>query len=476
VISRLEHYIDGAWTPSEGASILVHSARTGEVTAEVSAGTAAEAALAVEAARRALPSWTATPTKERARILHAIADGIRSRADEIVALVAEEIGTVEGTARAMQVGAAAFAFDDAADRSGELDVVHELGNSSIVTQPIGVVAAITPWNFPLYQAALKVAPALAVGCTVVLKPSEVAGLTGLVLGDIVHEAGLPAGVVNIVSGLGPEIGEALVTHPDVDAVTFTGSDRAGARVAALAGGSIKPVALELGGKSAHLVLDDSDLDSAVAYSIGSAFGNNGQVCAALSRLVVPRALLPRVEQLAVEKAAAFTIGDPLVEGTRIGPLTSAAQRDRLAEILRTAVAEGSRLVLGGPDAEVAAPPGMDGGYWATPTIFSDVAPGAYIAQEEAFGPVLAIIPFDGGDDEGVRIVNGTRYGLNAAVWSADADRAERVALQLHASTVYINAGAFNPAAPFGGTKGSGFGRERGSWGLHEFVQTKSLQR
>jgi aldehyde dehydrogenase (NAD+) len=474
--TRLEQFIDGRWITSDGGgAIPVHSARTGEVWAEVSAGTSADVDAAVAAARRAFPGWAATDPAERARLLKALASGIRARADEIVALVAEEIGSVEPLARGMQVGAAAFAFDDAADSITEALDERMLGNSRIIAEPLGVVAAITPWNFPLYQAALKIAPALAVGCTVVLKPSEVAGLTGLLLGDIAEEAGLPAGVLNIVSGYGPEVGEALVTHPDVAVVTFTGSDRAGARVAELAGAAVKPVTLELGGKSAHLVLDDSDLEAAVAYSVGSAFGNNGQVCAALSRLVVPRALLPEVERIARERAAAHVVGDPLVAGTTIGPLTSAAQRDRLQSLLRAASDDGSRAILGGADAEIAIPEGLESGYWAAPTIYTDVQADHTIAQEEAFGPVLAIIPFDGDDEEGIRVVNSTRYGLNAAVWAGDRERAASVARRLHASTVYINAAAFNPSAPFGGTRGSGFGRERGVFGLHEFVQTKSIQ-
>ncbi|QJU54978.1 aldehyde dehydrogenase family protein [Herbiconiux sp. KACC 21604] len=472
---RREQFIDGEWIPSSEPGLEVRSARTGTLVGRVAEGTIDDVERAVAAARRAFPAWSALPAGERAGYLRAIAEGIRSHADEIVTLVAEEIGTIEGTARAMQIGAAAHAFDDAAAHAEAALEAKELGNSRILSQPVGVVAAITPWNFPLYQAALKIAPALAVGCTVVLKPSEVAGLTALTLGDIAAEAGLPAGVLNIVSGLGPVVGEALVGHPEVDAVTFTGSDRAGARVASIAGGAIKPVTLELGGKSAHLVLDDSDLESAVGYSITSAFGNNGQVCAALSRLVVPRDLLPRVEEIALAKASTVVVGDPLESGTQLGPLTSEAQRERLQGLVRTAVDEGTRVLLGGPDAEVAVPSGLEGGYWVAPTVFTDVAPDATIAQEEAFGPVLTIIPFDGDDEEGVRIVNSTRYGLNAAVWAADRERAEAVARQLNASTVYLNAAAFNPSAPFGGTKGSGFGRERGAWGLHEYTQTKSVQ-
>ncbi len=473
---RSQQFIDGAFVDSASSEhIDVLSARTGRVIGRVSEGSRDDVERAVRAAGSAFQAWSATPVEERAAYLVAFAEAIRSRADALVELIADEIGTIEGTARAMQIGMAAHTFEDAAAHAAEVFTEQQLGNSVIVQEPIGVVAAITPWNFPLYQAALKIAPALAVGCTVVLKPSEVAGLTAMVLADIAVEIGLPHGVLNIVSGIGPVVGEALVTHPDVAAVTFTGSDRAGARIAQLAGAAVKPVTLELGGKSAHVVLDDSDLEAAVAYSVGSAFGNNGQVCAALGRLIVPAELKSRVEEIATRLASEFVPGDPKVAGTKLGPVISETQRARLLEIISQATDEGAALLLGGIDAPELEDDSLSGGFFVRPTVFSDVDPDSTLGQEEAFGPVLAIIAFEGDDEEAIRVANGTRYGLNAAVWSGDKDRAERVAKRLHASTVYINAGKFNPSAPFGGTKGSGFGRERGVYGLHEFVQAKAIQ-
>jgi acyl-CoA reductase-like NAD-dependent aldehyde dehydrogenase len=475
VVVRDCHYIDGSWVaPSSDAFIEVSSARTGHALGRVPAGSVDDVDAAVGAARAAHSSWAQTPADERAAHLRAIARGLRDREDAIVALVAEEIGCIGGTARAMQIGMAAHTFDDAADNIERAMRSEALGNSTVIVQPVGVVAAITPWNFPLYQAALKVAPALAVGCTVVLKPSEVAGLTAYVLADTIDTVGLPAGVFNLVSGTGGIVGERLVSHPDVDAVTFTGSDRAGARVAELAGAAITPVTLELGGKSAHVLLDDHDLEAAVRYSVGSAFGNNGQVCAALSRLIVPRSALEEVERLVTLEVARYVPADPLDPSTKLGPLVSEQQRDRLEGIIATSIDEGSRVLVGGverPDL----PDEIAGGFYVNPTVFTDVDPQSTIGQQEAFGPVLALIPYDGDDDDALAIANGTPYGLNAAVWSADTDRAYRFATRVHASTVYINAGKFNPSAPFGGTKGSGFGRERGFHGLMEFVHTKSIQ-
>jgi len=473
---RSQQFIGGTLVDSAAGDVIeVFSARTGEVIGKVAAGSAQDADRAVAAAQAAFPTWAATPVEERARYLRAFAEGIRSRADELVELIAEEIGTIEGTARAMQIGMAAHSFDDAAEHAADVFTEECLGNSVIVQEPVGVIAAITPWNFPLYQAALKIAPALAVGCTAVLKPSEVAGLTALVLADIAAEIGLPAGVLNIVSGEGPVIGEALISNPGIAAVTFTGSDRAGARIAALAGAAVKPVTLELGGKSCHVVLDDSDLEAAVAYSVSSAFGNNGQVCAALGRLIIPVALKERVEEIAVRLAADFRPADPKISGTKLGPVVSEPQRRRLLGIIETAEAEGARLLFGGTEAPELDDASLVGGYFVRPTVFSDVEPHSTLGQEEAFGPVLAIMAFEGDDEEAIRIANGTRYGLNAAVWATDRERAQRVARRLHASTVYINAGKFNPSAPFGGTKGSGFGRERGVYGLYEFVHPKSIQ-
>lgn len=471
MIDRTAIYVGGEWIASDAPATLdVVNPATEQLLGRVPAGSPVDVDRAATAARRAQPGWAATPVQERAAILRRVALGLRERRDEIVELVVSEIGTPRGQAALMQCDMAIHAFDDAADAAQRLPEVEQLGNSRIRLEPVGVVGCITPWNFPLYQAALKVAPALAAGCTVVLKPSEVAGLTPYLLAEAADAASLPPGVLNLVSGTGLTVGEAIAAHPEVDMVSFTGSVRAGRRVAEVAGKGIKRVTLELGGKSASVVLDDAAIEPAVAHAVASCFSNAGQMCAALSRLVVPRDRLAEIEQLALAAAAPYVPGDPRREETRLGPLVSEAQRRRVLECVRAGVAEGARLLVGAPT-----PPAEPAtGYYVEPAVFSDVAPQMRIAQEEVFGPVLAIIPVDG-EEEAVAVANGTPYGLNGAVWSADVARAERVGAALNASTVYVNGGKFNPSAPFGGTKQSGYGRERGRHGLDEYVQTKAYQ-
>jgi aldehyde dehydrogenase (NAD+) len=471
MIEHDSHYIDGAWTPSltPGAIDVVNPA-TEETIGRVPAGGQADVDAAVAAARAALPAWSATPAAERAAALRRIAAGVRARQEEIVASIVAELGTPRPQAVAMQAGIVAHTFEDAADALEARPESERIGDSEVRWEPVGVVGAITPWNFTLYQLALKVAPALAVGCTVVAKPSEVVGLTPYLLGEIVHEAGLPAGVLNLVWGDGPVVGEAIASHPGIDAVSFTGSNRAGRRVAELAAATVKPVSLELGGKSPQVVLDDADLAAAVPAGVANCFANNGQVCAALTRMIVPRAKLAEVEELAAQAAAAYVPGDPAAEDAKLGPVASAVQRDRVLGYIRAGVEEGARVIVGGPDDQQV----PEAGYYVAPTVFSDVDPQARIAQEEIFGPVLAIIPVDS-EEEAVAVANGTPYGLNAAVWSADVERATRVAGRIDASTVYVNGARFNASAPFGGTKQSGYGRERGPHGLEEFVRTKAYQ-
>jgi acyl-CoA reductase-like NAD-dependent aldehyde dehydrogenase len=471
MIEHDSHYIDGAWAPSLGTgAIEVVNPATERTIGRVPAGGPADVDAAVAAARAALPGWRDTPVAERAAALRRIAAGVRARQEEIVDSIVAELGSPRPQAVAMQAGIVAHTFDDAADALERRPASERIGNSEVRWEPVGVVGAITPWNFTLYQLALKVAPALAVGCTVVAKPSEVVGLTPYLLGEIVQEAGLPNGVLNLVWGDGPVVGEAIAAHPGIDAISFTGSNRAGRRVAELAAATVKPVSLELGGKSPQIVLDDADLAAAVGAGVASCFANNGQVCAALTRMIVPRARLAEVERLAAEAAAAYVPGDPDADDARLGPVVSAVQRDRVLGYLRAGVEEGARVVLGGPEAQAV----PQTGYYVAPTVFTDVDPQARIAQEEIFGPVLSIIPVDS-EQEAVAVANGTPFGLNAAVWSADAERATRVAGQVDASTVYLNGARFNPSAPFGGTKQSGYGRERGQHGLEEFVRTKAYQ-
>lgn len=471
MIEHASHFIDGTWAPSLGTGTIdVTNPVTEQVIGHVPAGNSADVDAAVAAARAALPGWRSTPRAERAAALRRIAAGVRARQDEIVDSIVAELGTPRTQAIAMQTGIVAHTFEDAADALEQRPESERIGASEVRWEPIGVVGAIAPWNFTLYQLALKAAPALAVGCTVVAKPSEVVGLTPYLFAEIVAEAGLPAGVLNLVWGDGPVVGEAIASHPGIDAISFTGSNRAGRRVAELAAATVKPVSLELGGKSPQIILDDADLEAAVPAGVANCFANNGQVCAALTRMIVPRDRLAEVERLAADAAAAYVPADPNAGDTKLGPVVSAVQRDRVLGYLQAGVEDGARIVVGGPDAQQV----PETGYYVVPTIFSDVDPQARIAQEEIFGPVLAIIPVDS-EEQAIAVANGTPYGLNAAVWSADADRATRVAAGVDASTVYVNGAAFNPSAPFGGTKQSGYGRERGPHGLDEFVRTKAYQ-
>jgi betaine-aldehyde dehydrogenase len=465
-------YINGAWVSSAGSGTLgVINSGTEEVMATIPEGTAEDVSKAAEAAAAAFPAWSQTPTEKRAALLTGVGQALAARTDEIAAVIAREVGMPVTLAGPIQVGLAAGAFEEAARAAESFRWEEVIGNSLVVREPAGVVGAITPWNYPLYQVALKVAPALAAGCTVVLKPSEVAPLTAFILADVIDQAGLPAGVFNLVSGVGPVVGEAIAAHPKVDMVSFTGSTRAGRRVMELAAGSIKRVSLELGGKSASILLDDADFAAAVPASVFGCYLNSGQTCSALTRMLVPRDRLAEAEKLAVGAAAGFAPGDPFEPGTMLGPLVSAVQRDRVRGYISKGIEEGAKLIAGGPDT----PQGLVKGFYVQQTIFSGVTPDMTIAREEIFGPVLSIIPYDT-EDEAVAIANGTPYGLAGAVWSGDPARAERVARQLRTGQVDINGGQFNPSAPFGGYKQSGIGRERGRFGLEEFVETKAMQR
>jgi acyl-CoA reductase-like NAD-dependent aldehyde dehydrogenase len=465
-------YIDGAWVASTGEGrIEVHSASTEEVVGSVPEGTAEDVDRAATAARRAFAAWSQTTVEERAQFLEKIQQGLSARIDQVAALVATEVGMPLNMATAIQAGLPVMTSGQMAQIVREFPFEEQVGNSLVVREPVGVVGCITPWNYPLHQVVNKVAPALAAGCTVVLKPSEVAPFTAFVLAEICDEIGLPAGVFNLVSGTGPVVGEAIARHAEVDAVSFTGSTRAGKRVAELCAQGVKRVTLEMGGKSANVILDDADLEKAVRNGVNNAFLNSGQTCAALTRMLVPRERAADAERIAVEQARKLTLGSPFEESTRLGPLVSDVQRERVRGYIRTGVEEGARLVLGGADA----PEGLPRGYYVQPTIFADVRPDMVIAQEEIFGPVLSIIPYDS-EEEAVGIANDTIYGLAGAVWSGDPERAERVARRLRTGQVDVNGGRFNPAAPFGGFKQSGVGRELGRFGLEEFLEVKSLQR
>jgi acyl-CoA reductase-like NAD-dependent aldehyde dehydrogenase len=465
-------YIGGSWVASTGSGTLdVIDSTTEEVMATIPEGTAEDVDRAVEAAAAAFPAWSATSREERAKVLTRIGEALAARTDEIAAIISHEVGMPMTLSGMIQVGLPAGAFADAAQAAEAFPWEEEIGNSLVVREPVGVVGAITPWNYPLYQIVLKVAPALAAGCTVVLKPSEVAPLNAFALAEVIDEVGLPAGVFNLVTGVGPVVGEAIAAHPKVDMVSFTGSTRAGKRVMELAAESIKRVSLELGGKSANILLDDADFEKAVPAGVFGCYMNSGQTCSALTRMLVPRDKLAQVEQLAAAAAEGFAPGDPFEEGKLLGPLVSSVQRDRVRGYINQGIAEGAKLVTGGAEA----PEGLEKGFFVQPTVFSEVTRTMTIANEEIFGPVLSIIPYDT-EEEAIAIANDTPYGLAGAVSSGDPARAEKVARQLRTGQVDINGGAFNPSAPFGGYKQSGIGRERGRYGLEEFVETKAMQR
>jgi aldehyde dehydrogenase (NAD+) len=462
-------YIGGAWTASvSGEPIEVVNPATEQIIDRVPAGAPDDVEAAVRAARKAFPSWSATPAAERGKLLAAVAELLTERAGDIAKTIATDMGSPLGFALKVQTLMPAGVLASYARLAESHPRESRVGNSLVIKEPVGVVAAITPWNYPLHQIICKVAPALAAGCTVVLKPSEVAPLAAYALTEIFHEVGLPAGVFNLVSGRGPVVGEAMAAHPDVDMITFTGSTVAGRRVASLAAESVKRVALELGGKSANLILPDADLGAAVKVGIANCFINAGQTCSAWTRMIVHRDQYDDAVHLAVDTARRYTVGDPFDEATRIGPLVSAAQRDRVVRYINRGEEEGARLVTGGTE------PPHARGFYVEPTVFAAVEPGMTIEQEEIFGPVLSIIPYTS-EDQAVRIANDTPYGLAGAVWAGTQERAVAVARRLRTGQVAINGGAFNPLAPFGGYKQSGIGRELGEHGLEEFLEVKSLQ-
>jgi betaine-aldehyde dehydrogenase len=469
--NRDKLYIDGRWTAASGKKTIdVLSASTEEVMGRIPEGDASDVQAAVAAARRAFDGWAATPVAERAAFLKKIQEGLKARADDIARTISGEVGMPLKLSTMIQAGSPIGTFGMYARMLGDFAFEEKVGHSLVVREPIGVVAAITPWNYPLHQIAAKVAPALAAGCTVVLKPSEVAPLNAFILAEVIDAVSLPAGVFNLVTGTGPVVGEALVTHPEVDMVSFTGSTRAGKRVAELAAQTVKRVALELGGKSAAVILDDADLAAAVRGTVNACFLNSGQTCTAHTRMLVPESRYAEAAKLAAESAAKFTVGDPFAETSKLGPLISAAQRDRVQDFIRKGIAEGAELLCGGPDA----PAGLTKGYYVQPTVFGRVKPGSTIEQEEIFGPVLSIVTYRD-EDEAARIANGTPYGLAGAVWAGSDERAIAFARRMRTGQVDINGGAFNALAPFGGYKQSGNGRELGKYGLEEFLEYKALQ-
>ena len=471
-------YIGGEWVaPSTTDTFDVIDSTTEGVIGRVPMGGAADVDAAVAAARAAFDTWASTPVDIRAKYLRDIGTGLAMRYDDIVDVITGEVGSPKAFAQLVQAGLPLGEWESFAQLVETYAWEETVGNSLVIREPIGVVGAITPWNYPLYLIICKVVPALAAGCTVVLKPSEITPLNAYLLTEVIHEAGLPAGVFNLVVGDGPVVGAALSKHADVDMISFTGSGRAGAQVTKDAADTVKRVGLELGGKSANIVLDDAD-PATVAMSAG--FGcmiNGGQTCSALTRLLVPESRKQEYIDAVVDTISQITLVDahadsdnPMAFIQNMGPMSSKAHQERVRSFIQTGIDEGATLLLGGPEQ----PEDKPTGFYVKPTVFADVTPDMTIAQEEIFGPVLVIMSYSD-DDEAVEIANGTIYGLSGAVQSADLERAKGIARRMRTGQVDVNGGAFNTAAPFGGYKQSGNTRERGRWGLEEFLETKSIQ-
>jgi aldehyde dehydrogenase (NAD+) len=462
-------FIGGEWVaPAGRGRIAVENPATEEVVAEVAEGSAADVDRAVAAARAAFPGWSALSRAQRAEHLQALAARLDARKEEMAALITSEMGAPAALSAFVQVGLPLGVLQSYIGGLRGEEATEKVGNSMVVHSPVGVVGAITPWNYPLHQTMAKVAAALAAGCTVVHKPSEVAPLSAYLLAELFEEAGIPGGVYNLVVGYGPVVGEAMAAHRDIDMVSFTGSTAAGKRVSQVASATVKRVALELGGKSANVILPDADLTAAVKTGVGNFLLNTGQTCTAWTRMLVPADRQDEAIAIATAAASKYTTGDPNDPTTRLGPLVSSTQRDRVRGYIEKGVQEGAKLVLDGREGQ------PERGYFVGPTIFANVDPQSTIAQEEIFGPVLSIIPYTD-EADALRIANDTIYGLAGGVWSADTNHAVAFARQMRTGQVDINGGAFNPLAPFGGFKQSGNGRELGAHGLTEFQETQSLQ-
>lgn len=462
-------YIDGEWTESESSErIDVIDPATEQKIGSVPAGTAGDIDRAVTAARAAFDPWSKSSREERLRYLTTIREALETRRDELARVMSAEMGSPYQLSLNMQALLPFVTFQVAEGLLADYEFEYDLNGVNIVREPIGVVGGIVPWNFPLHQIALKVAPAIAAGCTIVIKSSEVAPLSAVLFADILDKAGLPKGVFNLVHGAGPEAGEALAAHPEVDMVSFTGSTRAGRRVTEVAAETVKKVALELGGKSPTVILDGADLEKAVTAGLTDCFTNSGQACNAQTRMLVPRSQLKQAEEIAKRAAAGHVVGRPFDEGTSLGPVVTDQQRARVREFITKGIDEGARVLTGGAEA----PAELSEGYFIQPTVFSDVAPDMTIAREEIFGPVLSILPYDT-EEEAIRIANDTVYGLSGGVWGPQ-ERAVEVAKQIRSGQVFVNGADYNFQAPFGGYKQSGNGREWGQFGLEEYLEVKAV--
>ena len=465
------NFIGGSWVQSSsGERIPVEDPSTAEVIASVPNSDTRDVEMAVAAAADALERWSGAASSDRARLLFALADALAARQEELARLICVDVGTVYRTAKAIQAALPVTDLRTCAALLETFEFEERIGNSRVFREPIGVVAAITPWNYPLHQMTAKIAPALAAGCTLVLKPSEVAPLSAYALGHAAEQVELPPGVLNIVFGTGPQAGECLVDHPNVEMISFTGSPRAGRRVGELAARTIKRVVLELGGKSANVILPGADLKTAVKVGVANAFLNQGQTCSAWTRMLAPADSYEECAQLAATFANSYVAGPPLDPATRLGPVVSAVQRERVLGYIEAGERGGATLLAGGGER----PAGVDAGHYVRPTVFGDVSSDMAIAQEEIFGPVLSILAYSDADDA-LRIANDSVYGLSGAVWSDDERAAIEFARRMRTGQVDVNGGAFNPLAPFGGYRQSGNGRELGRYGIEEYLQPKAVQ-
>lgn len=463
-------YINGEWVePAHSSTLDVINPATEEAFATISMGTAEDVDAAAKAARAAFPAWSQSTVFERKTVISKIIEGLKARGEEMATAISNEMGAPMGLSKTAQLGSGIGHFANILGILENYEFEEVRGTTRIVKEPAGVCGFITPWNWPLNQIACKVAPAIAAGCTIVLKPSEIAPVSAYILAEIIAESGLPAGVFNLVNGDGPTVGAAISAHPEIDLVSFTGSTRAGREVAKAAADGIKRVTQELGGKSANIILDDvPDFARAVSGGVIGCFGNSGQSCNAPTRMLVPKARMAEAMEIARAAAAKASVGDPADENTRLGPVVSELQFNKITALIEKGIEEGAELVAGGPGR----PEGMDKGYFIQPTVFGNVSNDMTIAREEIFGPVLSIIGYED-DADAVRIANDTEYGLSGYV-SGEQQHAENIARQIRTGMVHINGAGPDFSAPFGGYKKSGNGREWGVEGFEEFLETKSM--
>jgi aldehyde dehydrogenase (NAD+) len=469
-MEKLKFYINGAWVdPAAPSTLGIVNPATEETFAQVSLGSRQDVDRAAKAARRAFATYSEVSVEDRLSFLRKIIEGFRARLPELARMMTLEMGAPITFATERQATVALFHFEEAARVLARYQFEERMGNGIVRREPIGVCGLITPWNWPLNQVASKVAPALATGCTVVLKPSEIAPLSSMLFAEIVHDAGLPAGVFNLVNGDGPTVGEAIAAHPEIDMVSFTGSTAAGIRVAKLAADTVKRVAQELGGKSANIILDDADLKAAVIGGVHACYTNAGQNCQSPTRMLIPRAQRDAAFEAAREAVDTIRLGDPLDPASTMGPLVSQAQFEKVQELIQSGVDEGATLVAGG----TGRPTEFNRGYYVRPTVFGDVTPQMRIAREEIFGPVLSIMSYDT-EEEAIEIANDTPFGLAGFVQSKDLNRARTVANRIRAGRVYLNGAPFDRSLPFGGYKQSGNGREFGVFGFEEYLEVKAI--